>query len=161
MSLWMPQSSAVYTRRLQFSYTDQRDFGEMNLAADDLSVNKGNTLEAVQCQSCQERKYQDGSDDPSVSFQTPTRIDPAVVESQVRAHVMEHVGHEQARAEAEDKKVISQSVTLHTGICEECGRIYISGGTTKTVTKEDPQKQAFQGIFTDEVYKGNHVDMYA
>ena len=141
MSLWMPQSSAVYTRRLQFSYTDQRDFGEMNLAADDLSVNKGNTL--------------------SVSFQTPTRIDPAVVESQVRAHEMEHVGHEQARAEAEDKKVISQSVTLHTGICEECGRIYISGGTTKTVTKEDPQKQAFQGIFTDEVYKGNHVDMYA
>ena len=30
--------------------------------------------------------------------------------------------------------MVSQSVTLHTDICPECGKPYISGGTTRTVT---------------------------
>lgn len=91
----------------------------------------------VRCETCEKRKYQDGSDDPSVSFQTPTRIDPDAAASAVRGHEMEHVFHEQAKAEREDRKVVSQSVMLHTGICPECGRVYVSGGTTRTVTKAD------------------------
>ena len=82
------------------------------------------------CQTCAERKYQDGSDDPSVSFQTPTRIDPDTAAATVRGHEMEHVFHEQSKAEREDRKVVSQSVTLHTDICPECGKVYVSGGTT-------------------------------
>ena len=35
------------------------------------------------------------------------------------------------------RKVVSQSVTYHTGICPECGRFYIEGGTTRTVTAAD------------------------
>ena len=103
-----------------------------------------NGAEAVQkaaeegkCQTCENRKYQDGSDDMSVSFQTPTRIDPANVASAVRGHEMEHVSHEQAKARQEDRKVVSQSVTLHTAICPECGKAYISGGTTRTTTMAD------------------------
>ena len=40
--------------------------------------------------------------------------------------------------------MVSQSVTLHTDICPECGKVFISGGTTRTVTaanKENPQQE--------------------
>ena len=93
-------------------------------------------------ETCEKRKYQDGSDDSTVSFQSPTRIDPDMVASAVRGHEMEHVAHEQAKAQQEDRKVVSQTVTLHTDICPECGKAYISGGTTRTVTKANPQPQA-------------------
>ncbi len=91
------------------------------------------------CETCESRRYQDGSDDISVSFQTPTQIDPDTAASAVRGHEMEHVAHEQAKAQQEDRKVVSQTVTLHTDICPECGRAYISGGTTRTVTKGNSQ----------------------
>ena len=101
-------------------------------------------LEEGKCETCEQRKYQDGSDDVSVSYQSPTRIDPDMAASAVRGHEMEHVAHEQARAQREDRKVVSQSVTLHTDICPECGKSYISGGTTRTVTKANPQEPAQQ-----------------
>ena len=96
-------------------------------------------LEEGECETCEKRKYQDGSDDMSVSFQTPTNIKPEQVASAVRGHEMEHVVHEQAKARRDDRKVVSQSVTLHTDICPECGKVYISGGETRTVTKANPE----------------------
>ena len=54
---------------------------------------------------------------------------------------MEHVVHEQAKARKEDRKVVSQSVTLHTDICPECGKTYVSGGETRTVTKANPETE--------------------
>ena len=69
-----------------------------------------------------------------VSFQTPTRVAPEQVASAVRGHEQEHVVREQAKARREDRRVVSQSVTLHSDICPECGKAYISGGTTRTVT---------------------------
>ena len=98
-------------------------------------------LEEGECQTCKERKYQDGSDDPGVSFKTPTSIDPDQAPSAVRGHEMEHVYREQAKAGREGRKVVSQSVTYHTAICPECGRAYVSGGTTRTVTAADTQPQ--------------------
>ena len=91
----------------------------------------------VECQTCKERKYQDGSDDPSVSFKTPGKIDPEIAGAVVRAHEQEHVSHETAKAQMSGRKVVSQSVSIHTGICPECGKTYVSGGTTRTVTKAD------------------------
>ncbi len=87
-----------------------------------------------ECQTCKQRKYQDGSDDMGVSFKTPTHVAPEAAASAVRGHEQEHVVREQAKAEREDRRVVSQDVTLHTGICPECGKVYISGGTTRTVT---------------------------
>ena len=58
------------------------------------------------CKTCEERKY----------------------------HEMEHVYREQAKAQREGRKVVSQTVTLHNAICPECGKVYISGGTTRTST---------------------------
>ena len=98
-------------------------------------------MEEGECQTCKERKYQDGSDDPGVSFKTPTNIAPEQAASAVRGHENEHVGREQAKARQEDRKVVSQSVTYHTDICPECGKVYVSGGTTRTVTKADNSQQ--------------------
>lgn len=102
--------------------------------------------EEGECQTCKERKYQDGSDDSSVSYQTPTHIDADAAPAAVRGHEMEHVAHEQAKAQKEGRKVVSQTVTMHTDICPECGRVYVSGGTTRTVTKaESSPEQEAQG----------------
>ena len=99
-------------------------------------------LEEGKCETCERRKYQDGSDDMGVSFQTPTRVDPDQAASAVRGHEMEHVVREQAKAQREDRKVVSQSVTLHTAICPECGKTYISGGTTRTTTAANTKAEA-------------------
>ena len=101
-------------------------------------------LEEGKCETCEKRKYQDGSDDMGVSFQTPTRVAPEQVASAVRGHEQEHVVREQAKAQREDRKVVSQSVTLHTAICPECGDVYVSGGTTRTTTKANPQQETDQ-----------------
>ena len=101
-------------------------------------------LEEGECETCESRKYQDGSDDMGVSFQTPTNIKPEQAASAVRGHEMEHVYREQAKAGREGRKVVSQNVTMHTEICPECGKSYVSGGTTRTVTKAETDNAAQQ-----------------
>lgn len=95
--------------------------------------------EESECQTCKKRKYQDGSDDPGVSFKTPTSVDPKMAQSAVRGHENEHVIRERAKALQEDRKVISQSVTYRNAICPECGKVYLAGGTTRTVTVNQPK----------------------
>lgn len=73
----------------------------------------------LDCQTCAERRYVDGSDDPSVSFKTPTQIDPEQSAAMVMSHELEHVANEQANAEQEGREVVSQSVKLHSAICPE------------------------------------------
>lgn len=102
-------------------------------------------MEEGQCQTCKERKYQDGSNDPGVSFKTPTNIAPEWAASAVRGHEQEHVVREQAKAQRENREIVSQSVTYHTAICPECGKVYISGGTTRTSSRaveEQPTREA-------------------
>lgn len=90
---------------------------------------------SMECQTCSSRRYQDGSDDPGVSFKMPTYIDPALSASAVLGHENEHVMRNQAKAAAEGDKVVSQSVILHGDTCPECGCFYIAGGTTYTTTR--------------------------
>ena len=75
-----------------------------------------NDLSNEECQTCKNRKYQDGSNDPSVSFKMPTAISPDRAAAAVRNHEMEHVFHEQANAKREDREVVSQSVIYKTDI---------------------------------------------
>lgn len=95
-----------------------------------------------ECQTCKNRKYQDGSDDPGVSYKTPTAISPDMANAAVRSHEQEHVGREQFQAQQEGREVVFQTVTIHNAICPECGRIYVSGGTTRTVTREQVEQAA-------------------
>lgn len=99
--------------------------------------------EEGECQTCKQRKYQDGSNDAGVSYKTPTHIAPEQAASAVRGHEMEHVVRERAAAEREDRKVVSQSVTMHTAICPECGKVYVSGGTTRTATMAESDQDNF------------------
>lgn len=99
-------------------------------------------MEEGECQTCKERKYQDGSNDPGVSFKTPTNIAPEQAAAAVRGHEQEHVVREQAKAQQENREVVSQSVTYHTAICPECGKVYVSGGTTRTSTRTAQEQPA-------------------
>lgn len=92
-------------------------------------------FDSFECQTCKNRKYQDGSDDSGVSFQTPTRVAPQAAGAAVRSHEQEHVSRNRSKAEREGREIVSQSVTIHTNICPECGRVYVSGGTTRTATR--------------------------
>ena len=108
-------------------------------------------MEEAKCETCEKRKYQDGSDDPGVSFKNAQHVDPDLAQSAVRGHEMEHVVRERASAEREGRKVISQTVTYHTGICPECGRFYVSGGTTRTVTAADNAENDDKSSENDDV----------
>ena len=84
------------------------------------------------CETCENRMYVDGSDEADVSFKTPGHIDPSASASVVMSHEREHVANAVQKGSRPDAKLISASVTLHTSICPECGRPYVSGGTTRT-----------------------------
>ena len=43
-------------------------------------------VDTYECQTCKNRKYQDGSNDPSVSFKTPTKLSPDKAAYAVRSH---------------------------------------------------------------------------
>lgn len=88
-----------------------------------------------ECEKCKNRRYQDVSNDSAVSMQGPTKMRPEEAVHKVKAHEMEHVRREQFKAAESDHKVVSQSVQIHTRFCEECGKSYVSGGTTRTTTR--------------------------
>lgn len=113
-----------------------------------------------ECQTCKDRKYVDGSDE-MVSFKSPTHISPETAASAVRAHEQEHVANAYTKAASNNGKVIRASVSIHTAICPECGRSYVSGGTTNTQIKyfneENPYQQDLKT--TDQIkYKGMNAD---
>lgn len=105
-------------------------------------------LGVIECETCSNRRYIDGSNDPGVSFKTPTHISPEQSMGAVIGHEMEHVQNEQAKAKSNNAEVVSQSVSIHRSVCPECGTSYVSGGLTKTVVKK-PVKQIKTGELVD------------
>ena len=91
------------------------------------------------CHTCENRRYVDQSSDSSVSYQTPTKISPNMAAAAVASHEQEHVRNEQANAHRDGREIVSQSVTLTYDTCPECGKQYVSGGTTRTtsISKSD------------------------
>ena len=95
-------------------------------------IEKGDKAKpTTECQTCKNRKYQDGSNE-MVSFKSAAHISPQSAPSAVRAHEGEHVSNAYKKAAMNDGKVIQASVAIHTAVCPECGRVYVSGGTTTT-----------------------------
>ena len=99
---------------------------------EDTRVAPGKKSSPAECQTCKERKYKDGSNESDVSFQTAQHIDPNVAGSRVRAHEQEHVRNAYEKEEKGEGKVLQASVQIHTAVCPECGRTYVSGGLTTT-----------------------------
>ncbi len=101
----------------------------------------------IECETCANRKYQDGSDE-MVSFKSPAHISPESAASAVMAHEQEHVGNAYKEAANKNGEVVQASVRIKTSICPECGRSYVSGGETRTQIKyneENPYGKSFKG----------------
>ena len=131
------------------------------LSVDSKKVEK--TDPGAQCQTCANRKYQDGSDE-NVSFKSATNIAPEAAASAVRGHEQEHVANAYDKAAQNNGKVISATVQIHTSICPECGKTYVSGGTTRTQIKysneENPYQQNLKNMQGDFL-RGINLDMKA
>ncbi len=95
------------------------------------TINVGKT-QSSECQTCNERKYIDVSNESDVSFQSPTHVSPEASFTAVAAHEKEHVSNAVAEGSRSEAKLISASVSYQMGICPECGTPYIAGGTTQT-----------------------------
>ncbi|MCH5185236.1 MAG: hypothetical protein J1F64_03835, partial [Oscillospiraceae bacterium] len=114
------------------------------------------------CQTCKNRKYQDGSDDPGVSFKTAQGVAPEEAASAVRGHEAEHVRRESAKAQREGAKVVSQNVRIYTSICPECGKPYVSGGLTTTVTaKAAGNEYKKAAAYKQPEVRGGNIDLAA
>lgn len=104
---------------------------------DEKAADMKRRFDSFECQTCKNRRYQDQSDDSGVSFQTASHIDPSAAYSAVRSHENEHVARNKTQAEQHGQKIAYQTVMINRAICPECGRSYVSGGVTHTVTKAD------------------------
>lgn len=105
---------------------------------------------AKECQTCANRRYQDSSGDPGVSFKAPTKLTPNQAASAVPAHEREHYSRESAKAKSEGREVVSNDIRIFTSICPECGRTYVSGGETRTVTRKIAENEKFAGAFYED-----------
>ena len=78
-----------------------------------------------------------------VSFKAASHISPEAAPAMVRAHEGEHVSNAFKSAAMNDGEVVGASVSIHMDRCPECGRSYVSGGTTTTMIKynKDPYAQ--------------------
>lgn len=114
----------------------------------------------AECETCKNRKYQDGSDE-MVSFKSPTHISPESASAAVRSHEQEHVSNAYSKAAQNNGKVLQASVSIHTSVCPECGRSYVSGGTTRTQIKYYNEENPYQKDLKMQdasKYKGMNVD---
>lgn len=115
----------------------------------------------AECETCKNRKYQDGSDE-MVSFKSATHISPEAAGAAVRSHEQEHVSNAYKDAAMNNGKVLRASVSIHTSVCPECGRSYVSGGTTSTQIKYYNEENPYQqDLKTQDAakYSGMNVDL--
>lgn len=109
----------------------------------DENVKPGRKSSPSECETCRQRKYQDGSNEGDVSFKAPGHISPQASAGTVRAHEQEHVNNAYEKASKEGGRVRSATVSLRTEVCPECGTSYVAGGETRTVISypEDDAKE--------------------
>lgn len=135
-----PYSSYIYPASADQAAANPSDTNPSN---PDEVKKPGRKSSPEECQTCKERKYQDGSDE-NVSFKSAAHISPESAGARVRAHEQEHVSNAYKKAAQKDGKVIRASVSIHTAICSECGRTYVSGGTTNTTIKYSNEENPYQ-----------------
>lgn len=120
-------------------------------------------VKPVECQTCKNRKYVDGSNEADVSFKAPGHIAPGQSYAKVMSHEQEHVANARQKASDNGARLLSATVSLKMGVCPECGRTYVAGGTTNTrieYSEENPYdrgRKTIEGSFL----KGQNVDATA
>ncbi len=146
-------------------YNSYGNYGNMSVPGGEDSrlagIKAGHNTPEGECETCKNRKYQDGSDE-MVSFKTAQHISPESAATRVRAHEQEHVSNAYTKAAQNNGKVLRASVAIHTAICPECGRSYVSGGTTSTQIKYTNEENPYQKDLkaTDHIkYAGMNKDI--
>jgi hypothetical protein len=117
------------------SYNNYGSYGVSNrkIPTDpDDQVKAGRRSSPDDCETCKNRKYQDGSNESDVSFKAPGHISPQASSGTVRAHEQQHVSNAYQKAATENGKVRAATVSIQTAVCPECGTSYVSGGETRT-----------------------------
>lgn len=132
-----------------------------NNSSDKTGVSGKRNFDSFECETCKNRRYQDGSNDPGVSYKAPTKISPQAAESAVRSHEAEHVTRNRAKAEREGSEIVSQHVAIHHAVCPECGKVYVSGGTTTTVTRSGGKTDTKYDVGIDKGTNGSALDKTA
>lgn len=122
----------------------------------------GRKSSPAECETCKNRKYQDGSDEGNVSFKAAAHIDPKASAARVMSHEREHVSNAYKKAAQGGGKVMSCNVSLQTAICPECGRTYVAGGETATqikyVNEENPYQKEMKSSDAANKYRGMNFD---
>ena len=122
----------------------------------------GRKSSPAECETCKNRKYQDGSNESDVSFKAAAHIDPKAAASRVRGHEQEHVSNAYQKAAKSNGKVVSCNVSIRTDICPECGRTYVSGGITATQIKyfneENPYQKEMKSSDAANKYRSMNFD---
>ncbi len=135
---------------------------EEETAADRMGKKPGKKSSPAECETCKNRKYQDGSNE-MVSFKAAGHIAPSNAAMVVMGHEQEHVSNAYRKAELGGGEVERASVRLKTDICPECGRTYISGGETTTQIRYYNERNPYQKDMkeSDAVnkYRGANVDL--
>ena len=154
---------ALYPGAPEEDWEEQQGIeGEEEDAADEIGKKPGRKSSPAECETCKNRKYQDGSDE-MVSFKAAGHIDPSNAAMVVMGHEQEHVSNAYRKAELGGGEVERASVRLKTDICPECGRTYISGGVTTTQIKYYNEGNPYQKDMkeSDAVnkYRGANVDL--
>ena len=156
---YRPQQNAYGTQTgtdQKMPQTVQTDSGRQNPQKIHTGTEQPERPERIikkECQTCKRRKYRDGSNEGNVSFKSAAHISPESAPARVRAHENEHVANAYHKAGMADGKVIQATVSIHTAICPECGRVYVSGGTTTTRIAYPANPQASSGN-TQSLKKG-------
>ena len=113
------------------------------------TIKPGRLSAPSECQTCKNRKYQDGSNEMDVSFKSAAHISVKDAPAKVRAHEQEHVANAYQKAKESNGKVLQASVSIKTAICPECGTTYVAGGETSTKIKYPVDKKAKESIAED------------
>lgn len=106
----------------------------------------------IECQTCKNRKYVDGSDDAGVSFKTPQHVGASQSASAVIGHELQHYNRETADAKLNGGEVVSASISIIRKNCPECGRSYVAGGQTRVTKRFDRDKKAESEYFKKMFY---------
>lgn len=129
-------------------------------------VHTGNTVDSaskvqpVECQTCKNRKYVDGSNEADVSFKAPGHIAPQQSFARVMSHEQEHVANARQKTAGKDASLVSATVSLKVATCPECGRTYVAGGTTNTTIRYSEENPYDKGrkLIEGSFLLGQNVD---
>jgi hypothetical protein len=158
-----PISDVTGSRELR-DPTDPNLQNQKFTADPDEEKKPGRRSSPEECETCRNRKYQDGSNESNVSYKAATHISPENSGAAVRSHENEHVSNAYKSASDKDGEVLSCSVSIQTSVCPECGRSYISGGKTNTMIKYTNESNPYQKDLktTDGIkLRGANIDLVA